>query len=77
MISASVCVNVDCENNHGWGFSISPQFWLQINHAFSLQIQDSNNADVLLDSGLKLSDIIVTLCSKLLDYILLKSGSKY
>ena len=26
-------------------------------------------------SGLKLSDIIVTLCSKLLDYILLKSGS--
>ena len=49
----------------------------RINHAFSLQIQDSNNADVLLDSGLKLSDIIVTLCSKLLDYILLKSGSKY
>ena len=43
----------------------------------SLQIQDSNNADVLLDSGLKLSDIIVNLCSKLLDYILLKSGSKY
>ena len=28
-----------------------------------------------LDSGLKLSEIIVTLCSKLLDYILLKSGS--
>ena len=41
----------------------------------SLQIQDSNNADVLLDSGLKLSNIIVILCSKLLDYILLKSGS--
>ena len=40
-----------------------------------LQIQDSNNVDVLLDSGLKLSDIIVILCSKLLDYILLKSGS--
>ena len=34
-----------------------------------------NNADVLLDSGLKLSNIIVILCSKLLDYILLKSGS--
>ena len=33
----------------------------------SLQIQDSNNADVLLDSGLKLSDIIVT-GSKLLSY---------
>ena len=43
----------------------------------SLQIQDSNNADVLLDSGLKLSDIIVILCSKLLDYILLNSGSRY
>ena len=41
----------------------------------SLQIQDSNNADVLLDSGLKLSNIIVTLCSKLLAYILLKSGN--
>ena len=40
-----------------------------------LQIQDSNNVDVLLDSGLKLSDIIVILCSKLLDHILLKSGS--
>ena len=50
----------------------------RINHEiYSLQIQDSNNADVLLDSGLKLSDIIVTLCSKFLDYILLKSGSKY
>ena len=40
-----------------------------------LQIQDSNNADVLLGSGLKLSNIIVILCSKLLDYILLKSGN--
>ena len=30
---------------------------------------------MLLDSGLKLSNIIVILCSKLLDYILLKSGS--
>ena len=29
----------------------------------------------LLDSGLKLSNIIVILYSKLLDYILLKSGS--
>ena len=77
MISVSVCGNVDCKNNHGWGFSISPQFWFQINHAFSLQIQDSNNADVMLDSGLKLSDIIVTPWSKFLDYILLKSGSKY
>ena len=77
MTPAPVCGNVDCKNNHGWGFSISPQFWLQNCQACSLQIQDSNNADVLLDSGLKLSDIIVTLCSKLLDYILLKSGSKY
>ena len=74
MKSAPVCGNVDCKNNHGWGFSISPQFWLQNNQACSLQIQDSNNADVLLDSGLKLSNIIVILCSKLLDYILLKSG---
>ena len=41
----------------------------------SLQIQDSNNADVLLDSGLKLSNIIVILCSKSLDYILLMSGN--
>ena len=31
--------------------------------------------NVLLDSGLKLSNIIVILCSKLLDYILLKSGN--
>ena len=61
MISAPICGNVDCKNNQ----------------ACSLQIQDFNNADVLLNSGLKLSDIIVTLCSKLLDYILLKSGSKY
>ena len=30
---------------------------------------------MLLDSGLKLSNIIVILCSKLLDYILLKSGN--
>ena len=31
----------------------------------SLQIQNSNNADVLLDSGLNLFDIIANLCSKL------------
>ena len=30
-----------------------------------LQIQNSNNADELLDNGLKLSDIIVSLGSKL------------
>ena len=77
MTSALVCGNVHCKNNHGWSFSISPQFWPQNNQACSLLIQDSNNADVLVDSGLKLSDIIVTLCSKLLDYILLKSGSRY
>ena len=41
----------------------------------SLQVLDSTNVDLLLDSGFKLSDIIVNLCSKLLDYILLKSGS--
>ena len=41
----------------------------------SLQIQDSNNADVLLDSGLNLSDIIVNLCSKLYYQVLLKSGN--
>ena len=33
-------------------------------HLTSLQIQKSN-ADVLLDSGLKLSNIIINLCSKL------------
>ena len=32
----------------------------------SLQIQNSNNADMLLDSGLKLFNIIANLCSKLL-----------
>ena len=41
----------------------------------SLQIQDSNNADVLLDSGLNLFDIIVSLCSKLHYEVLLKSGN--
>ena len=41
----------------------------------SLQIQDSNNADVLLDSGLNLFDIIANLCSKLQYKMLLKSGN--
>ena len=40
----------------------------------SLQIQNSNNADVLLDSGLNLFDIIANLCSKLCYEVLLKSG---
>ena len=31
----------------------------------SLQIRNSNNADVLLDSGLNLFDIMANLCSKL------------
>ena len=31
----------------------------------SLQIQNFNNADVLLDSGLNIFDIIVNLCSKI------------
>ena len=39
----------------------------------SLQIQNSNNADMLLDSGLKLFDIIANLSSKLYDEVLLKS----
>ena len=41
----------------------------------SLQIQDSNNVDVLLDSGLNLFDIIPNLCSKLHYEVLLKSGN--
>ena len=41
----------------------------------SLQIQDSNNVDVLLDSGLNLFDIIANLCSKLYYEVLLKSGN--
>ena len=41
----------------------------------SLQIQNSNNADVLLDSGLNLFDIIDNLCSKLSYEVLLKSGN--
>ena len=43
----------------------------------SLQIQNSNNVDVLLDSGLKLPNIIVNLCSKLSYEVLLKSGKLY
>ena len=42
---------------------------------FSLQIQNYNNADVLLDSGLNLFAIIVNLCSKLHYEVLLKSGN--
>ena len=41
----------------------------------SLQIQNSNNADGLLDSGLNLFDIIANLCSKLYYEVLLKSGN--
>ena len=39
----------------------------------SLQIQNSNNADVLLDSELNLLDIMANLCSKLYCEVLLKS----
>ena len=39
----------------------------------SLQILNSNNADVLLDSGLNLFDIMANLCSKLCCEVLLKS----
>ena len=41
----------------------------------SLQIQNSNNADVLLDSGLNLFDIVANLCSKLYYEVLLKLGN--
>ena len=41
----------------------------------SLQIRNSNNADVLLDSGLNLFDIMANLCSKLYCEVLLKSGN--
>ena len=44
-------------------------------YVMSVQIQDSNNADVLLDSGLNLFDIIVNQCSKLYYEVLLKSGN--
>ena len=39
----------------------------------SLQIRNSNNADVLMDSGLNLFDIMANLCSKLYCEVLLKS----
>ena len=39
----------------------------------SLQIRNSNNADMLLDSGLNLFDIMANLCSKLYCEVLLKS----
>ena len=39
----------------------------------SLQIRNSKNADVLLDSGLNLFDIMANLCSKLYCEVLLKS----
>ena len=39
----------------------------------SLQIRNSNNAEVLLDSGLNLFDIMANLCSKLYCEVLLKS----
>ena len=41
----------------------------------SLQIQNCNNADGLLDSGLNLFNIIGNLCSKLYYEVLLKSGN--
>ena len=41
----------------------------------SLQIQNSNNADVLLDVALNLFDIIANLCSKLYYEVQLKSGN--
>ena len=41
----------------------------------SLQIRNSNNADVLLDSGLDLFDIMANVCSKLYCEVLLKSGN--
>ena len=41
----------------------------------SLQIRNSNNADVLLDSGLNLFDIMANLCSKLYCEVVLKSGN--
>ena len=41
----------------------------------SLQIRNFNNADVLLDSGLNLFNIMANLCSKLYYEVLLKSGN--
>ena len=53
----------------------SPRHWEHRMGLASLQIQNSNNADVLLDSGLNLFDIIANLCSKLYYEVLLKSGN--
>ena len=39
------------------------------------QIPNSNNADVLFDSGLNLFDIMANLCSKLYYEVLPKSGN--
>ena len=41
----------------------------------SLQIQNSKNADVLLNSGLNLFDTIANLCSKLYYEVLLQSAN--
>ena len=41
----------------------------------SLQIQNSNNADVLLGSGLNSFNIMANLCYKLYYEVLLKSGN--
>ena len=41
----------------------------------SVQIQNFNNVDLLLDSGLNLFNIIAHLCSKLHYEVLLKSGN--
>ena len=41
----------------------------------SLQVRNSNNADVLLGSGLNLFDIMANLCPKLYYEVLLKSGN--
>ena len=57
-----------------WG-DVSSQCDCENNLAGLLQVLDSTNADLLLDSGFKLSDNVVNQCSKLLDYILLKSES--
>ena len=48
---------------------VSGMVWL----VTSLQIWNSNNADVLLNSGLNLFDIMANLCSKLYYEVLLKS----
>ena len=40
-----------------------------------LQIQNSNNADVLFNSGLNLFNIIANLCSKFYYEVPLKSGN--